>query len=49
MRSRNYYRIRTLTRVIFWTALLIGIYLVATHVWWTGSGWTWSNIDPLLK
>jgi hypothetical protein len=46
--SRNYYRVRTGVRILFWAAVAVSIWMLATHIWWTGSGWTWAATDPLL-
>ena len=44
MRSRAYYRVRTLVRIAFWTSLAIGIYYLATHINWVGDGYCWGTI-----
>ncbi len=38
MRSANYYRVRRVVRAVFWFALLAGLYLIATRIWWGDGG-----------
>jgi hypothetical protein len=38
MKSAKYYRVRTAVRVVFWLALLAGLYLIATRIWWNDGG-----------
>jgi len=38
MKSANYYRLRTVVRAVFWLALLAGLYLIATRIWWGDGG-----------
>ena len=38
MRSPNYYRVRRVVRAVFWLALLAGLYLIATRIWWGDGG-----------
>ena len=38
MRSANYYRVRRAVRAVFWLALLAGLYLIATRIWWSDGG-----------
>jgi uncharacterized membrane protein len=38
MKSANYYRVRTAVRAVFWLALLAGLYLIATRIWWGDGG-----------
>jgi hypothetical protein len=36
MRSRNYYRVRTLVRIAFWGGLLIALFVGIDHLNWVG-------------
>jgi hypothetical protein len=38
MKSANYYRVRRVVRAVFWLALLAGLYLIATRIWWGDGG-----------
>jgi hypothetical protein len=38
MKSANYYKVRAVVRAVFWLALLAGLYLIATRIWWNGTG-----------
>ena len=38
MRSPTYYKVQKLVRVMFWLALLAGLYLISTRLWWQGGG-----------
>jgi len=38
MRSTNYYKRRAIVRAVFWLALLAGLYLIATNIWWNEGG-----------
>ena len=38
MKSANYYKVRAVVRAVFWLALLAGLYLIATRLWWQGGG-----------
>jgi len=42
--SKNYYRVRLLVRIAFWSALVIGIYVISTHLWWTGNGYCFGDM-----
>ena len=44
-KSKNYFIVRKVVRLIFWGALLIGIYYVATHLNWVGDGYCWGTMD----
>jgi hypothetical protein len=44
-KSKNYFRVRRVVRLVFWGALLIGIYYVATHLNWVGDGYCWGSMD----
>jgi hypothetical protein len=44
-KSKTYYQIRKVVRLVFWGALLIGIYYVATHLNWVGDGYCWGTMD----
>lgn len=44
-KSKNYFRVRKVVRLVFWGALLIGIYYVATHLNWVGDGYCWGSMD----
>jgi hypothetical protein len=43
-RTKNYYRLRLLARIAFWSALAIGIYVVASQIWWVGDGYCFGNM-----
>jgi len=45
MKSPNYYRVRTLARVVFWLAVLAVLYIIATQIWWTGGGYCFGTIE----
>jgi hypothetical protein len=45
MRSPTYFKIRAIVRALFWIGLVAGIYLVASHLNWTGAGYCWGTID----
>jgi len=36
MRTKNYYRIRLLVRIAFWSLLFIGITYLVDHINWVG-------------
>jgi hypothetical protein len=38
MKSARYYQIRRAVRVMFWLALLAGLYLISTRIWWGDGG-----------
>ena len=38
MRSPTYYKVQKLVRVMFWLALLAGLYLIATRIWFNDGG-----------
>ena len=44
-KSKTYYQVRKVVRLVFWGALLIGIYYVATHLNWVGDGYCWGTMD----
>ena len=44
-KSKTYYQVRKVVRLVFWGALLIGIYYVATHLNWVGDGYCWGSMD----
>jgi len=44
-RGHRYYQIRKVVRLVFWGALLIGIYYVATHLNWVGDKYCWGSMD----
>ena len=39
MRSRAYYRTRTLVRALSWISLAALIVFISCGVWWNGHGW----------
>lgn len=45
MKSPTYYRVRKLVRVIFWLALLAGLYLISTRLWWQGGGYCVGTLE----
>ena len=44
-KSKTYYQVRKVVRLVFWGALLIGIYYVATHLNWVGDKYCWGSMD----
>jgi hypothetical protein len=38
MKSARYYQVRRAVRAVFWLALLAGLYLIATRIWWNDGG-----------
>ena len=48
MKSKNYYRVRRLVRVVFWAGLGIAIYLIATSVWWVDGGYCFGSANTCL-
>jgi len=38
MKSANYYKVRAVVRAVFWLALLAGLYLISTRLWWGDGG-----------
>ncbi len=45
MKSKNYYRVRLLVRIAFWTALALAIWFIATSVWWVEGGYCIGSMD----
>lgn len=45
MRTKNYYRVRTVVRVIFWAGVLAVMYTLATHIHYTENGYCWGTIQ----
>jgi hypothetical protein len=45
MRSKTYYRVRTAVRILFWSALAVGTYYLATHINWVGDHYCFGTID----
>lgn len=44
LRHKNYYRVRTVVRVIFWASTAVLIYTLATHINYTEHGYCWGTI-----
>jgi len=44
LRHKNYYRVRTIVRVMFWGAVLSLAYILATHINYTEDGYCWGTI-----
>lgn len=44
-KSKNYFIVRKVVRLIFWGALLAGVYYIATHLNWVGDGYCWGTMD----
>ena len=44
-KSKNYFIVRKVVRLVFWGALLAGVYYIATHLNWVGDGYCWGTID----
>ena len=45
MKSKNYYRLRFATRLLFWIGLGVIIYLISTRLWWDGTGYCVGTIE----
>jgi len=45
MKSKKYYQTRKVVRLVFWGALLAGVYYLATHINWVGDGYCLGSID----
>lgn len=45
MKSKNYYRVRTVVRTAFWMGVLALVYLFATHINYTENGYCWGTIS----
>jgi hypothetical protein len=39
---------KTIIRVLFWGAVAVVFYLIATHIWWTGEGFCFNTADVCL-
>lgn len=48
MKSKNYYRVRLLARILFWLAIASIIYFIATSVWWVEGGYCIGSSDTCL-
>ena len=44
-KSKTYYQVRQVVRLVFWGALLAGVYYIATHLNWVGDGYCWGTMD----
>jgi len=44
-KSKTYYQVRKVVRLVFWGALLAGVYYIATHLNWVGDGYCWGTMD----
>lgn len=44
LRRKNYYRVRTVVRVMFWMGVLALTYTLATHINWTENGYCWGTL-----
>lgn len=53
MKSKNYYRVRLLVRIAFWTALSVAlalaIWFVATSVWYVEGGYCIGSMDACTE
>jgi hypothetical protein len=45
MKSKRYYQVRTAVRILFWSAIVVGIYYLSTHITWVGDHYCWGSID----
>ena len=45
MKSKNYYRTRTIVRALFVFGILVAFYLISTRIWWTGTDFCFNNIQ----
>ena len=44
-KSKSYYKVRKVVRLVFWGALLAGIYYLSTHINWVGDGYCWGSME----
>jgi|APGre2960657373_1045057.scaffolds.fasta_scaffold03750_2 hypothetical protein len=44
-KSKTYYQVRKVVRLVFWGALLAGVYYIATHLNWVGDGYCWGTME----
>jgi hypothetical protein len=44
-KSKNYFIVRRVVRLVFWGALLAGLYYIATHLNWVGDGYCWGTME----
>ena len=45
LRHKNYYRVRTVVRVLFWVGLFSLIYTLSAHINYTDNGYCWGTIE----
>jgi hypothetical protein len=36
---------KTIIRALFWGAVLVAFYFIATHIWWVGNGFCFNTAD----
>ena len=48
-RSRNYYLTRSIVRALFWLAILAGLYLISSGVWYTPGGYCVGSVESCFK
>jgi len=44
-KSKNYFIVRRVVRLVFWGALLEGTYYLATHIIWVVDGYCWGSME----
>ena len=44
-KSKSYYKVRKVVRLVFWVALLAGIYYLSTYINWVGDGYCWGSME----
>ena len=44
-KSKKYFIVRKVVRLVFWGALLAGLYYIATHINWVGDGYCWGSME----
>jgi hypothetical protein len=44
-KSKTYYKVRKVIRLMFWVGLLVALYYIATHLNWVGDGYCWGTME----
>jgi len=44
LRHKNYYRVRTVVRVMFWVGVVTLMYTLATRIHYTEHGYCWGTL-----
>lgn len=45
MKSKNYYRVRSLIRILFWSAIFSGVVFLSGHINWVGDHYCFKSIN----